>query len=185
MTRTVCHAGPNCATQAHRIEPNRTQTVKTRILVALIAAVLAASCIHKSNLDRIENARTLDAEEVELDTANLEDRVNDLFTVLTNNKITTFNTKDKLRPYFRSEQDLVDFVAIYAAEFREMYIKKERLTRFNIREIRIEENGVVGLVRIDLVGRFWAFFPSRLMEVQEWRKVGGEWFMVPPVEKNA
>jgi hypothetical protein len=145
----------------------------------VLTACVAPGCTHTINLDYQADARVLSPEEAKQETAHLERRVKELFSILTDDKVTTYNTKGKIRPYFATEEDLVDFVAIYATEFRDLHVIKERLTKFDIKDIRIEENGVVGLVRVDLVGRFYMFFPARLKEVQEWRKIHGEWYLRP------
>ena len=154
-----------------------------RIATALLAIVLTAcaafGCVHRANLDRMQKTAFLSGDEVASDEAALEKRAAALFSVLRDDKITTFNTREKLRPFFRSDADLADFLAIYATEFRSLHFRRDRLARFAIRDVRIEENGVIGLVRIDLVGWVYAFFPSQLKEVEEWRKSEGEWYLTP------
>lgn len=150
--------------------------------VCLIAMLLVGvGCAHKANLDLLEDVNVLDAEYVQLDTANVYQRVTDLFNILTENKITTYNTKDLMQPYFQTDKELVDFIAIYASTFRSMYFRKEKLRNFKIKEIIIEENGVISLVRVKMSGYIYAFFPVTLDEVQKWQKSEGQWYMVPIV----
>jgi hypothetical protein len=149
------------------------------LLAAILATSLVAGCVHRANLDRMEKTAFLSGDESALDEAALTKRVTALFAVLREDKITTFNTREKLRPFFRTEKDLADFLAIYAAEFRSLQFRRDKLAGFKIRDVRIEENGVIGLVRIDLRGWLWLFLPSRLKEVEEWQKSEGEWYLTP------
>jgi hypothetical protein len=151
----------------------------TRAILTILLLLPAAACVHRAHLDRMETTTFLAGEEVAVDEAALERRVRALFTILTQDKITTANTRDKLRPFFASDKDLSDFLAVYASEFRSLHFRRDKLARFTIHDTRIEENGVIGLVRIDLVGWLYAFLPSRLKEVQEWRKSEVEWYLTP------
>lgn len=156
------------------------KSYRSFVTLLLFGVVLAlAGCSHKVNLDRMEDVRPLEGDEVQVDLVNLERRVTQLFDILRSNKITTYNTGSRLRPFFQSDPELVEFIATYAAEFRDLNFRDDRLHAFRIRDIQIEQNGVVGLVRIDLTGRFYAFLPATIREVQEWRKTGGQWFLVP------
>ena len=149
------------------------------LLAILLAACLVSGCVHRANLDRMDRAAFLSGDEAAADEVALGKRVTALFSVLRQDKITTYNTREKLRPFFRSEQDLADFLAIYASEFRSLQFRRDKLARFTIHDVRIEENGVIGLVRIDLSGWLYAFLPSKLKEVEEWQKSEGQWYLTP------
>ena len=157
-------------------------SVRTSFVVLLGLAVAIASstaCIQKANLEWMDEVDALSSDEAAIDARNLEARVTDLFTVLEKDKISTYNTREKLRPFFQNEKDLTEFIAIYASTFRTLYFKSDRLRKFEILDVKLEQNGVIGLVRVDLTGRLYAFLPSQLKEVQKWQKSGGTWYLVP------
>ena len=154
------------------------------LALALTLVVFGSGCAlrhHKGNLDRMQDAISLPEEEAATDTANLQQRVVSLYDILKTDKLTTNLTKRKIAGFFNDEKDLVDFVAIYSSLFRRMGFKKERVASYKIQDILIEENGVIGLVRIDIKGRYYSIWTSKISEVQEWQKIGSQWYILPKV----
>ncbi len=155
----------------------------TRIIalgLAVLTAIFGCTLKHKSvNLDLANNVRTLPSEEAALDVERLTRRVTDLYGILSDDKITTYLTKQKIAGFFHNDQDLADFIAVYASMFRKAGFRPERVKRFSIKNILIEENGVIALVELTITGRYYFIWNAKIHEIQRWEKSHGQWYFVP------
>jgi len=148
----------------------------------VLTMIASASCAVKGRslrLERDDNINTLSGPEVESDLAHLTLRVNGLWGYLTEQKLTPYIAKRKLAPYFRDEKSLSEFIAIYASLFRQLDFDREIVRKYKINSVVIEENGVIGLVDIEIRGRIYAIWYAKIHEVEKWVKYGGEWYLEP------
>jgi len=152
--------------------------------IAALALLMLASAgcavrTHKGNLHRMDDVVRSQASDSSADAAQLTRRVDLLYKTLESDKITTAMTKQKIAGFFKDERDLVNFLAIYASLFRKMDFYRDRVVSYKIRDVVIEENGVVGLVRLDVKGWIYVALMAKISEIQEWQKIEGEWYLIP------
>ena len=130
-----------------------------RTLGLILALVLVFSgCAVKNRSLRLEtddSVQGLSGAEVEADLRALETRIFGLWNLLTDQKLTAHLTKSKLAPYFMNEQELSEFIAIYASLFRELSFRREIVQKYELNKITIEPNGVIALVDIEVRGRIY------------------------------
>lgn len=155
---------------------------RTAIVFFLIVVLLCASCAVKNRkyrLDEDDDVIGLTGPEVQSDLQALTERVNGLWTELSDQKLTAYSTKQKISNYFENEKDLTEFIAIYASIFRDLDFHREIVKSYKVKSIKIEPNGVLALVEISIKGTIYFVWQGRLREVQKWQKSEGKWYIKP------
>ena len=150
--------------------------------VALILILLTCSCAVKNErirLDDFDKVRTLSGPDAQVETEALKKRVDDLWTYLQDQKLTAYITSEKLAPYFAGEEDLTEFIAIYASLMRKNSFHREVVLKYRVNEIKVEANGVIARVDIDIWGRIYFVWYSRIHEIQRWEKINDKWYLKP------
>jgi hypothetical protein len=156
-----------------------------KVLTAVSACVIlfcAFSCAVKTEklrLNEYEGINALSGSEIGPEMEALQARVNGLWSDLKDQKLTTYITKKKLSQYFESEKDLAEFIAIYASLMRQNSFSREVVLKYRVNGIKIEPNGVIARVDIEIWGRIYFLWYAKIHETQRWEKSGGRWFMRP------
>lgn len=151
------------------------------LVICLVLSLSAAACsvTHSElRLDMLE-IEGLPADDVVAETEAIRERVSELWGGLRKAKLTTSLTKKRIAPFFESEQELSDFIAIYASLFRENRFWREYVHDFEIGEIVIEPNGALARVEVTIWGKIYSIWRHKIHEVQLWKKVDGEWVIKP------
>ncbi len=164
--------------------------MKKIIVAALILSMCACAVKHENlRLEGYDKIRTLEDSEAKIEAEAVKARVEALWTDLQDQKLTAYITREKLNPYFASDEDLTEFIAIYASLMRTNSYDREIVLKYRINDIKIEANGVIARVDIDIWGRIYFVWHSRIHEIQRWEKSGDKWYLKPdatgiPVEKR-
>ena len=151
------------------------------LLIAVFALAAAGCSIkgRKLRLDSDDQVSGLTGGQAEAELEQLNSRVNGLWTELTESKLTAYLTKRKISPYFKNNQDLTEFIAIYASMFRDLSWRREIVLDYKVNNVTLEPNGVIALVDITVKGRIYLLWYGKLHEVQKWVKTDGRWYLQP------
>ncbi|MDP8225149.1 MAG: hypothetical protein P9L99_17440 [Candidatus Lernaella stagnicola] len=155
--------------------------MKRLVPVFLVMLLVFSACTvtkTKLRLDMLDMEGLPEAD-VAADITALRSRAEGLWSSLEARKLSTHLTKDRIRDYFESDQDLSDFIAIYASLFRQEHFAREYVRDFEIGEIIIEPNGVLARVEVNIWGKIYFIWNHRIHEVQTWKKIGGVWMLKP------
>jgi len=153
----------------------------TFILVFCVC-LCVLSCAVKTEslrLEEFETTPSLSASEAASETKRLSRRVNALWGDLEKLKLTTFLTKKKIAPYFETEKDLTEFIAIYASLMRQLNFDREVVLKYRVNEIKIEPNGVIARVDVEIWGRIYFLWYGKIHEIQRWERSEGRWYLRP------
>ena len=154
------------------------------LLIVLISGLCLCvlSCAVKTEslrLDEFETMPSLSASEAAAEKERLAGRVNALWTDLEKLKLTTYLTKKKIAPYFETETDLTEFIAIYASLMRQLSFHRVAVLKYLVNEIKIEPNGVIARVDVEIWGRIYFLWYGKIHEIQRWERSGGRWYLRP------
>jgi len=164
---------------------SKTLSVLVSALMALLLCNACAVKFKKIRLDAAKHVVPLTGPDVALDKEVLYSRASGLYDQLKKVKLTANITRQKLAPYFYDDKNLNEFIAIYATLFRGLDFQREILQSYKIKNIIVEENGVIGLVDINLKGKIYFIWSAKVHEIQKWEKRDGIWYMVPQIFPSA
>lgn len=153
------------------------------VSVVLAAAVLSGCAVKRENLrlEEYESATALSEAEAAARTETLLGRVNALWSDLQDQKLSAYFTNDKIAGYFETPKELTDFIAIYASLMRKNSFQREIVLKYRVNGVKIERNGAIAHVDIDIWGRIYFLWYARIHEVQRWELSGGQWYLKPQV----
>jgi phosphatidylglycerol---prolipoprotein diacylglyceryl transferase len=152
------------------------------VVIMLAAALMVSSCSMKSRslrMDEVESIEGLTGTSAENEAELLSARVESLWTELTSQKLTAYITKKKISPYFRTQKELSEFIAIYASLFRELSFDREIVKKYRVNKIVLEQNGVIARVDMTIWGKIYFIWQAKIHESQQWIKSDGQWYLVP------
>ncbi|MBZ0270622.1 hypothetical protein K8I61_01185 [bacterium] len=154
---------------------------RTFVLLAVAALAFSACAVktEKLRVDTFEDIRAMSEAEAADESGPLMERVTSIWTTLEDQKLTAYITKKKIAPYFEDETALTEFIAIYASLMRQSDFDREVVRKYRVNNVKIEPNGVVAHVDIDIWGRIYFVWYAKIHEIQEWRKSGGVWYLMP------
>jgi len=162
-----------------------------KIIAATLILLMCACAVKNENLrlEGFDQVKALESSEAKGETEAVKKRVNDLWTYLHGQKLTTYIAREKLAPYFGNDKDLTEFIAIYASLMRQNSFHREVVLKYRINEVKIEANGVIARVDIDVWGRIFFVWYSRIHEIQRWEKTDDTWYLKPdavgiPIERK-
>ncbi len=162
-----------------------------KIIAATLILLMCACAVKNENLrlEGFDQIRAMEGSEAKTETEAVKKRVDDLWTYLRGQKLTTYIAREKLAPFFSHDQDLTEFIAIYASLMRKNSLRREVVLKYRVNDVKIEANGVIARVDIDIWGRIFFVWYSRIHEIQRWEKSADKWYLKPdatgiPVEKR-
>jgi len=156
--------------------------MKRSIIVTIITLVLFTGCALRSSkieLDKLD-IEGLAGDLAEIDTQQIIANTDGLFGELTESKITTYLTGVSIKEYFANEEDLDTFIAIMADLFREAGLRKNRIRKYEIGEVKIEPNGVIAHVEVTYRGYYYLIWSAKVRQVITLHKEEGTWYVKMP-----
>ncbi|MCC6157216.1 MAG: hypothetical protein IT350_04125 [Deltaproteobacteria bacterium] len=155
--------------------------IRRMAVVGLVLVAMAGCALknEKLRLDEYEAVAAMPEDEASVRAQDLRGRVDGLWSGLEDQKLTAYITRGKIRPYFENEKDQTDFIAIYASLMRKNDFSREIVLKYRVNDIKIEPNGAVAHVDIDIWGRIYFLWYARIHESQRWEKSGGRWYLRP------
>jgi len=116
--------------------------------------------------------------------AGLKERAKNFYGFLRGRQVNIFSVyqNDAFRSYFSAEEVLENYISYLTARLGERKFRKHRIQRTELE--RVKQTGPDrATARVKLVGRHkdLLFFWDKTVTIEdEWRKLGGEWYVFPP-----
>lgn len=108
----------------------------------------------------------------------LEDRIAALHGELVSKEIDSYSTRDSLRGYFLSDDDLSRFIVVVLQKMTDHGFRERRIRGWSI--IGIEGRGEEARASVTLRGKGLLFFGASCGFIEDWVQRDGKWYLLPP-----
>lgn len=107
----------------------------------------------------------------------LDDRIASLHGVMKNEEIDAYATRNSLKGYFLTDDDLSSFIVGMLQKMLDHGFTERRIRGWRIdRSVRMGDEQKVELT---ITGKGFLFFPASFTVTEEWVNKDGEWYILP------
>ena len=110
--------------------------------------------------------------------AGLDERVKGFHEELRSKGLDSYSTRDNIRKYFLSDDDLSNFIVAFLQKMHEKGFREHKITGWQVISAKNYDEEAVEEVTIK--GKGLLFFTASFIFKEEWVKRDGEWYFLPP-----
>jgi len=108
----------------------------------------------------------------------LEERIKGFHEDLKFKEIDSYSTRESLRGYFLSDDDLSDFIVVFVQRIQDEGFRTRKVNGWGVE--RLEEHDAEARADVRIVGKGFLFFKASFIFKEEWVNRDGKWYIVPP-----
>jgi hypothetical protein len=108
----------------------------------------------------------------------LEERIKSFHEDLKFKEIDSYSTRQSLRGYFLSDDDLSNFIVVFVQRIQDEGFRARKVNEWGVEHL--EEHEAEARADIRIIGKGFLFFKASFIFKEEWVNRDGKWFIVPP-----